>query len=314
MLLRSWETFLYGFKAGPAGGRLRRPSSARQDDRCVSSKAERMSILSAGRERNGNTLAKYSLESVIAYLVTRILFKDEKPEPPINYPRSNEGDFQGTPSEKASQSGSRGRTIMVSLLGGVLVVFGGGLLFNQLPLRDLKGFATTTLCITGLLVFIGLWQWLPSRGDRASQSELGAAILGGAVIGFAVLVLQLGMEQRTEILEGQRQAAAVRQNTQIGLQNLTDLHRSNLKESDLSGLFLQNKDFSQANLERANLVGTDLRGSDLRGANLRNADLRGANLADVELDGAILSGAIVDETTVFPVGFDFRGAGMIIEP
>ena len=30
MLLRSGETFLYTLKAGPAGGRLRRPSSRRQ--------------------------------------------------------------------------------------------------------------------------------------------------------------------------------------------------------------------------------------------------------------------------------------------
>ena len=29
-LLRGWETFLYTLKAGPAGGRLRRPSSRRQ--------------------------------------------------------------------------------------------------------------------------------------------------------------------------------------------------------------------------------------------------------------------------------------------
>jgi hypothetical protein len=28
VLLRGWETFLYTLKAGPAGGRLRRPSSA----------------------------------------------------------------------------------------------------------------------------------------------------------------------------------------------------------------------------------------------------------------------------------------------
>jgi hypothetical protein len=28
MLMRSWEAFLYTLKAGPAGGRLRRPSSA----------------------------------------------------------------------------------------------------------------------------------------------------------------------------------------------------------------------------------------------------------------------------------------------
>jgi hypothetical protein len=31
MLLRSGETFLYTLKAGPAGGRLRRPSSAGND-------------------------------------------------------------------------------------------------------------------------------------------------------------------------------------------------------------------------------------------------------------------------------------------
>jgi hypothetical protein len=30
VLLRRWETFLYTLKAGPAGGRLRRPSSRRQ--------------------------------------------------------------------------------------------------------------------------------------------------------------------------------------------------------------------------------------------------------------------------------------------
>jgi hypothetical protein len=31
VLLRSWETFLYILKAGPAGGRHRRPSSAGND-------------------------------------------------------------------------------------------------------------------------------------------------------------------------------------------------------------------------------------------------------------------------------------------
>jgi hypothetical protein len=271
--------------------------------------------LSVVKERNRNGSSKYLLAaSVIAYLAVRILFKDQKPKPLTNSPPSNEDNSQGTRSKKAS-SGILGLgTILVSLLGAVLVVVGGRLLFDQLPLSDLRVFATTTLFITGFLVFTGLAHWLPSRAVRASQSELGAAILGGAVIGFAVLVLQLGMEQRTEILESQRQAAAVRQNTQIGLQNVTDLRRSNFKDSDLSGLFLQNKNLSQANLERANLAGTDLRGSDLRGANLRSADLRGANLDETQLDGAILNGAIADRTTIFPLGFNFRGANMIIEP
>jgi hypothetical protein len=267
-----------------------------------------------GKERSGNTLAKYLLASVITFLVAKIIFKDEKSKPPINYPPSNEGDSQEAPREKASPRTLGVGTIAISLLGAVVVVAGGRLLFEQLPLRDLKAFATTTLFITGFLVFTGLMYWLPSRAVRASQSELGAAILGGAVIGLAVLILQLGMEQRTEILERQRQAAAVRQNTQIGLQNVTDLRGSNFKESDLSGLFLQNKDLSQANLEKANLAGTDLRGSDLSGANLRMANLRGANLADTELDGTFLSGAIVDQNTRFSPGFDFRRSGMVFEP
>ena len=36
MLLRSGETFLYTLKAGPAGGRLRRPSSAGSNNRMLS--------------------------------------------------------------------------------------------------------------------------------------------------------------------------------------------------------------------------------------------------------------------------------------
>ena len=273
-----------------------------------------MSTLSAWKERNGNTLTKYLLAFVIAYLVTRNLFKDEKPKPPINYRPSNEGGSQEAPSAKAPRRTLSVGTVVVSLLGALVVVVGGRLLFEQLPLRDLRAFATATLYMTGLLVFTGLMYWLPSRAVRASQSELGAAILGGAVIGFAVLVLQLGMEQRTEILEGQRQAAAVRQNTQIGLQNVTDLRQSNFEESDLSGLFLQNKDLSEANLVKANLSGADLRGSDLRGADLRMANLRGANLNETELNGAILNGAIVDQNTIYPVGFDPIDAGVILEP
>jgi hypothetical protein len=269
--------------------------------------------LQATGKHKGKKLAKVLLGALFAYLATRALSNGEGGSPIAN-PPSN----RGGPQEGASPSGLGLRTILISLLGAIVVIAGGGLLFEQLPLRDLRAFANTTLYITGFLVFLGLMYWLPSHPIQASRSELGAAILGGAVFGFAVLVLQLGMEQRTEIIEAQREAAATRQNKQIAFQSVRDLRGANLRRSDLSGLFLQNKLLSSANLREANLSGTDLRGTDLRGADLRNANLsnanlREANLAGAVLDGAILTGAIADNETVWPDGFAFRGAGVLVD-
>lgn len=107
------------------------------------------------------------------------------------------------------------------------------------------------------------------------------------------------------------------------------LTEANLRDVDLSGLYLWGKNLSQADLRDANLkkatvnnaylIRADLRGADMRGAsffraslensNMAGADLRGANLLHANLAGTNLidiklKEALYSETTIFPTGFD----------
>ena len=104
-----------------------------------------------------------------------------------------------------------------------------------------------------------------------------------------------------------------------------DLIGADLIEANLSGAYLNKVDLGGAYLNKANLKGTnlaeaylswvDLRGADLRGADLREAylnkaDLREADLREADLTEADLTEAIADSKTIFPKGFDARGAGV----
>jgi uncharacterized protein YjbI with pentapeptide repeats len=60
---------------------------------------------------------------------------------------------------------------------------------------------------------------------------------------------------------------------------------------NLSGQWLLNQDFHEANLQNANLSSTNLTGADLTGANLSYANLTGANLFNAYLSGARMYGA-----------------------
>ncbi len=116
-----------------------------------------------------------------------------------------------------------------------------------------------------------------------------------------------------------------------------DLHFANLDGANLFGADLTNADLSgvsfraavlvdavlrQADLRDAVLVGAyasnaDLRATDLSMADLRQAhldhsrlnraDLRGADLTGADLAHADLTGAVVDDTTVWPEGFEPHG-------
>ena len=83
--------------------------------------------------------------------------------------------------------------------------------------------------------------------------------------------------------------------------------------SVFSGFLFLNPSPSYAysrDLSGANLRGADLRGADLDGADLSAADLSRADLDKANLDEANLRGAIADRRTIFPKGFDARGAGV----
>lgn len=69
-----------------------------------------------------------------------------------------------------------------------------------------------------------------------------------------------------------------------------------LKEQNLSGLWLNCANFSEANLEGADLsnavlINAKFNGANLKNANLRNANLELAQLGDADLHGADLTGA-----------------------
>jgi uncharacterized protein YjbI with pentapeptide repeats len=129
-------------------------------------------------------------------------------------------------------------------------------------------------------------------------------------------------------LEGAVLIGASLQEANLHEANLHDanLHDANLFDANLWGANLQGADLQgaglQASLQRAilvqaNLQGAFLQGANLQGANLFYADLEEANLEEANLWEAILlrvnlKGAKCTADTVWPDGFDWKAAGVIL--
>jgi uncharacterized protein YjbI with pentapeptide repeats len=154
----------------------------------------------------------------------------------------------------------------------------------------------------------GIRLYWPRRDDPVSQTDLGVALMGGAFIAFAVLVLQLLIQFRAESDSRDREERAQREAQLLVLSQSANLAGVDLGEDDLEGAYLIGKVLRNANLEDANLKEASLQGSDLAAANLVDAelddaridraDLRYANLRDAELPGAHLTGARLDAATL----------------
>lgn len=186
------------------------------------------------------------------------------------------------------------------------------------------------------LVILGLALWLPAGGRPDRNSDLGSALLGGAVVGFAVLSLQWRFDLRARRRDEASARAQLRQGDRQHAQILTalrqDLPGIDFRGRDLSGFYLRGRslkrarlddaildgaDLSYTNLEAASLCGTRIEGSayleaaylagaDLERARLASAYLRGAELTGAYLEGADLTGADLRETDLRQA--DLRGA------
>jgi hypothetical protein len=150
-----------------------------------------------------------------------------------------------------------------------------------------------------------------------SGNQLGAALLGAAIVGLMILVSEhllsnlvstrmseienrnslaarereLRREEAVEALEQQRGERIDKWVLQFMASFQQDLRRIDLSGRDMSGLY-----FGACNFLRANLKGSDLRGANLHGAYLAwaylsEATLEGADLGDADLAGAGLEGA-----------------------
>ena len=166
--------------------------------------------------------------------------------------------------------------------------------------------STEVIVVIAVLLLIGtiipgVRLYWPRRSDPVSRSDLGVALMGGALIAFAVLVLQLMIQSRAEDESRQRQELADRESLLLVLgqsPNLSglDLHGEDLSEAYLNEKILRGSDLTEAQLTRVRLEGAvlfaaNLKDADLTEARLDRADLRYANLSGATLVGASLTGA-----------------------
>ena len=182
---------------------------------------------------------------------------------------------------------------------------------------------TVVILIAALIVFItilpGAALWWPTRGHPERRSDLGLALMSGAVIAFAVLGVQIMFDIRNQQAADESQAIADKQNLQFQVARQRDLSSIALAGQDLAGFYLPSKNMTGANLanvvatgaivnrtdlSRSNLTDADFTGAQLRGARLleaegprvilKDTDLRGASLERANLPNADLSGAKLD--------------------
>ena len=108
----------------------------------------------------------------------------------------------------------------------------------------------------------------------------------------------------------------------IGPTPVLSLHNADLRRAALRGDHFPHADFRSTNLQEADLSGARLEGAHLEDAILVNAwlkdivltgaHLQRADLSGARLEGARLQGAEATADTIWPRGFDWEAAGVVI--
>jgi uncharacterized protein YjbI with pentapeptide repeats len=159
--------------------------------------------------------------------------------------------------------------------------------------------------------------WASEWRLDGSRSNLGAALLGGAVVAATVLFVEIVLNDQTRHDDLRFTIALQRDLTGADLRDrdLSQLHLYGkiLSSADLSGEDLSYTVLKSADLRKAMLDGADLTGTDLTGARLQGALLFGTDLRQTELRDVYLSGAKADSSTQWPLGFDPKSAGVQVE-
>ncbi|MEZ5081744.1 MAG: pentapeptide repeat-containing protein [Thermoleophilia bacterium] len=194
------------------------------------------------------------------------------------------------------------------------------------------GLAVTLVPLVLGLVVPGLAFWWPSRRRRDARTDLGLALVSGAIVAAAVLIVQLDFEQRISADQQRAERALRAQEARLQIQTTLGLHRDltgiDLHGRVLDGFYLRKKIFrdavvTDASLVKANLAGVDFRGltgrranldqsvlsrADFRGADLGGARLEGANLFLADARGAFLGAANLDNADL--IGACLKGASL----
>jgi uncharacterized protein YjbI with pentapeptide repeats len=185
-------------------------------------------------------------------------------------------------------------------------------------------YSTAVIAVAGVLLLVGtilpgVRLWWPQHRDPVSRSDLGVALMTGALIAFAVLAVQLLIQIRSQRDANAREDQADHAALLLQLGSTSNLSDLDLQRQDLSSAYLKEKDLNGANLSQTSLAGASLQGSKLVGAILRGvsldeaqlqrADLRYAALGGASLVEADLTGANLDAATLTP-GVDLTKADL----
>lgn len=159
-----------------------------------------------------------------------------------------------------------------------------------------------------VLVVVGpvLWVWPEASGRVVSAvfggvphapttagevRDLGGQLAGGAVVAFAVLLLERLAEGRSRRAEDRRREEDEERNFRLMLGLQKDLTGIDLAKRDLRSYFLRAKTLTDATLKGTNLAGADLTRCRLVNADLSGATLNATAFIDAEMHGARLIGA-----------------------
>jgi hypothetical protein len=134
-----------------------------------------------------------------------------------------------------------------------------------------------------IVVGVGLTLWASDRHVPGSKGNLGAGMVSGAIVAFAIFGLQLAAERQQDRLDE-------RQRFEATIKNAESLESNDLSNRDLRGFAFANRGLRNASFTGSNLKGVDFGGAEIDGANLRNANLTDAWINGVNLTRAQSAG------------------------
>jgi hypothetical protein len=185
---------------------------------------------------------------------------------------------------------------------------------------------TPTTDVRAALTVLGRLPSLPPlvplpRADLSSAQFVGADLSGVNLSGFQLTGANLAEAnlkganlEKTILWRASLKGANLQQAFLPGaVLEWANLRKANLRWAYMYQANLEEADLEEADLERALLNGASLGNANLKGANLQLAFLQKADLEEAILDGVQLEGARCDAETVWPDGFDWRAAGVILE-
>ena len=108
-------------------------------------------------------------------------------------------------------------------------------------------YSTAVIAVAGVLLLLGtilpgVRLWWPQHSDPVSRSDLGIALMTGALIAFAVLGVQLLIQIRSQRDANAREDQADRAALILQLGRASNLSDLDLQDQDLSTAYLKEKD------------------------------------------------------------------------